>query len=152
MLNWRAHEIVEMVRPRDGIVNRDHRLCVAGGETDGVCVMTEDEAKKKWCPFVRLVVADATGADPSSVAANRVGVRGTREVKLPDAACCIASACMAWRWSETKRSAAFLEAVQAHMAASAKPNFNTSVQAVYAETGGKFERSEGYCGLAGAPQ
>lgn len=43
---------------------------------------------------------------------------------------CIASACMAWRWSEAKRTAAFLEAVQAHMATQAKPNFNTATQAV----------------------
>ena len=91
--------------------------------------MTEDEAKTKWCPQSRCA-----NQDPS----------------LHDN--CIASMCMAWRWSEAKRSAAFLEAVQAHMVASDKPNFNTSVQAVYAETGGKFERSEGYCGLAGAPQ
>lgn len=63
---------------------------------------------------------------------------------------CCASACAAWRWSEAKRSAAFLEAVQAHMQGMAKPNFNIAVQAVYAERGGQFERVEGYCGLAGA--
>lgn len=62
---------------------------------------------------------------------------------------CVASKCSAWRWSEAKRTLAFLEAVQAHMKAQPKPNFNTSVAAVYAETGGQFERSEGYCGLAG---
>lgn len=56
---------------------------------------------------------------------------------------------MSWRWSEAKRSAAFLEAVQKHMQADPKPNFNRSVQAVYAERGGQFERVEGYCGLAG---
>lgn len=65
---------------------------------------------------------------------------------------CIASRCMAWRWSETKRTAAFLDAVRKHMASAAKPNFNASVQAVYAETGGEFERSEGHCGLAGRPE
>lgn len=63
---------------------------------------------------------------------------------------CVASRCMAWRWSEPKRTAAFLEAVQAHMQTQPKPNFNTATQAVYAETGGKFERVEGFCGLAGA--
>lgn len=63
----------------------------------------------------------------------------------------VASQCMAWRWSETKRTAAFLEAVQAKMQSQDKPNFNTATQAVYAETGGKFERVEGFCGIAGQP-
>lgn len=62
---------------------------------------------------------------------------------------CIGAQCMAWQWSEGKRTAAFLEAVQAHMKAQAKPNFNTAVQAVYADAGSEFARSEGYCGLAG---
>lgn len=65
---------------------------------------------------------------------------------------CIGATCMAWRWSEPKRTAAFLEAVQKHMQAQDKPNFNTAAQAVFAETGGQFERSEGHCGLAGSPQ
>lgn len=65
---------------------------------------------------------------------------------------CIASHCMGWRWSEAKRSLAFLEAVQAHMKASAKPNFNKSVSEVWTESGGQFERVEGACGLAGTPQ
>ena len=97
--------------------------------------MTEDEAKAKWCPHVRLHGRDSRVID--------------FEVAQPWVAC-IGSACMAWRWSEAKRSAAFLEAVQAHMQGMAKPNFNTALQAVYAERGGQFERVEGYCGLAGA--
>lgn len=88
--------------------------------------MTEDEAKTKAC----------CGA-------------GYRPLENGH---CIASACMAWRWSEEKRTLAFLEAVQAHMKAQAKPNFNTATQAVWAETGGKFARIEGYCGLAGKPE
>ena len=107
--------------------------------------MTEDEAKTKWCPFAR----------PGSVRPEECGeVRGNRMMQgeVDTGALCVASACMSWRWSEAKRTAAFLEAVQAHMQASAKPNFNTAVQAVYDETGGKFERVEGYCGLAGSPQ
>lgn len=62
---------------------------------------------------------------------------------------CLASLCAGWRWDEAKRTSAFLEAVQAHMQASTKPNFNTAVQAVYAEKGGQFEHTEGHCGLAG---
>jgi hypothetical protein len=62
---------------------------------------------------------------------------------------CIGSACMAWRWGEAKRTVAFLEAVQTHMRQQPKPNFNTAVQAVYADAGSEFARTEGYCGLAG---
>lgn len=114
--------------------------------------MTEDEAKAKWCPFARTVEAWPTGP---TAPRNRVVKSSDDEQTLLEGLVgvqCVASACMAWRWSEAKRTAAFLEAVQAHMQASAKPNFNTAVQAVYAETGGKFERVEGYCGLAGSPQ
>jgi len=97
--------------------------------------MTEDEAKTKWCPN--------TMAAPCSYDTDGMGVREYGPYY------CRGSACMAWRWSEEKRTLAFLEAVQAHMKAQERPNFNTATQAVYAETGGKFARSEGYCGLAG---
>lgn len=101
--------------------------------------MTEDEAKTKWCPMARV----------DSTAANRGDQYGFQIDRDP---CCIGSACMAWRWSEPKRTLAFLEAVKTHMQGQAKPNFNTAVQAVFAETGGQFERVEGGCGLAGRPE
>lgn len=103
--------------------------------------MTEDEAKTKWCPHARV---DSTSSNRPNAGDNCDTSAG-----WPG---CIASACSQWRWSEAKRTAAFLEAVQKHMRAQAKPNFNTATQAVFAEKGGQFERTEGQCGLAGAPQ
>lgn len=50
---------------------------------------TEEEAKKLWCPHVRL--GDEQGA---SASINRAWGRG-----CPDAASCIASKCMAWNWA-----------------------------------------------------
>jgi hypothetical protein len=47
--------------------------------------MTEEEARQKWCPHVRVASAD-------DATVNRGGA-GPHE-----AICCIASACMAWRW------------------------------------------------------
>lgn len=105
--------------------------------------MTEDEAKTKWCPH-----AIASHTDPRG----RAGFERP-ELGLPADTfthACLGSDCMAWRWSEPKRTVAFLEAVQKHMQGQTKPNFNTATQAVYAETGGQFERVEGFCGLAGA--
>lgn len=106
--------------------------------------LTETEAKTKWCPFTRVagVVSRETGACASVNRENEevYGASGTE---------CIGPACMAWRWGEAKRTAAFLEAVQAHMKTQPKPNFNTAVQAVYADADSEFARTEGYCGLAG---
>lgn len=49
-------------------------------------LLTEDEAKTKWCPLAR-----ATNCGELPVAVNRIG-------KAPDNDCrCIASVCMAWR-------------------------------------------------------
>jgi hypothetical protein len=96
--------------------------------------MTEDEAKTKTCVQTLAAISDLTGGTNHSPAA------------------CIGSACMAWRWHEGKRAEAFHEAVREHMRASAKPSHSVSVQAVYAARGGEFERTEGFCGLAGSPQ
>jgi hypothetical protein len=51
-------------------------------------MMTEDEAKTKWCPMVRL--APLGPGESYKKSTNRMG-KGD-----PDS-CCIASDCMAWR-------------------------------------------------------
>lgn len=48
--------------------------------------MTEDEAKEKWCPFVRLLREDS---EVSGLVTNRGDQDGTLN--------CIAFDCMAWR-------------------------------------------------------
>lgn len=48
---------------------------------------SEDEARKRWCPFARIEAATS--------AINRLDVG---EVRWPIGCRCIASACMAWRW------------------------------------------------------
>ena len=55
--------------------------------------MTEEEAKKKWCPMVRISGAGSSGA---------ISNRGCTDEGVHDdmAQMCMASDCMAWRWEE----------------------------------------------------
>lgn len=112
--------------------------------------MTEDQAKKLWCPHVRV----SFGGNP----ANRIGSDAHRsagatsdpgmyQCKERDA-CCIGSACMAWRMTAptaTVRSK--------HDTAQAP--FLTSTPEAYEAVphGWIVERCprEGFCGLAGVP-
>lgn len=53
--------------------------------------MTEDEAKKKWCPLVRYKFS----SESDRPSCNRdIFSKGVME----DGTRCIASECMAWRW------------------------------------------------------
>ena len=86
--------------------------------------MTEAEARDRWCPL----------------SFNRDGL-------LP----CGASGCMAWRWSRAKETKAYLEAVQQLMKTSGV-DFKLASNKIWAESGSTFERTDGYCGLAGRPE
>ena len=59
-------------------------------------LMTEEEAKGKWCPKARVVHENADGA--MFTAGNAFG-DGCRSA----ATMCIGSACMAWRWTGPER-------------------------------------------------
>lgn len=58
-------------------------------------LMTEEEARGKWCPFVRvLAIADFASA---------AGVnRGATSESIPAGSTCLASACACWAWSEVR--------------------------------------------------
>lgn len=56
-------------------------------------MLTEKEAKTKWCPHVRAHAYVPEGG----VSVNRAYPDGVMNIER---ACCIASACMAWRWAE----------------------------------------------------
>lgn len=55
--------------------------------------MTDDEAKTKWCPFVRL------GGNLGSDAAGSTWNRWPGDKDPYDGSYCIGSACMAWRYT-----------------------------------------------------
>lgn len=82
--------------------------------------MTEDDARKRWCPFARTYHPE-TDADGETVAV--ASVNRARDGD-PDPWClCIASDCMTWRWNIS-------EGEQRQMGAGHLPR-------------------HGYCGLAG---
>ena len=59
--------------------------------------MTEDQARTKWCPMARVVVTHESGAQFGPM--NRTESCGDDKFMKPMGSFCIASACMAWRWS-----------------------------------------------------
>lgn len=97
-------------------------------------LLTEDQAREKWCPFARVAepwrFAGHESGQPASVNRGSDGVMASDGV--PNC-CCIASKCAAWRGQEDARSA---EAAEAEFRKSGLRVLVTWV---------------GYCGLAGEP-
>lgn len=61
--------------------------------------MTEDEAKTKWCPFVRIVRLEPLPEQTKDwVHVSGVNTDALGRCRIPASCTCIASACMAWRW------------------------------------------------------
>lgn len=58
---------------------------------------TEEEAKKCWCPFVRLVDGSA-GGGLEYMGNRRAGEGASVSPYVIAHSGCIASECMAWRW------------------------------------------------------
>lgn len=93
-------------------------------------MMTEEEARSKWCPFANVYVPySGTGAAGNRALNKGTGIQGSEKDAL-----CIGSACMAWR---------------------ARLRHKTCVLTVIDDFGPDYDKSEwdraGYCGLAGKP-
>jgi hypothetical protein len=94
-------------------------------------LLTEEEARKKWCPHTRVFARGGDFHDSGLTSANRTG----KGAKIAGS-CCIASECMSWRWGvQTDRGTAYAFASE-QMARNA-----------CAEN----DRLGGYCGLAEIP-
>jgi hypothetical protein len=94
--------------------------------------MTEDEAKAKWCPFVRQPQAVARQEGMDVVGGCNADAEGHRFPRHH----CIGSACMAWRWKFVQTNED-----QTRMSGMWPP-----MKAIYERT------DQGGCGLAGSPQ
>ena len=110
--------------------------------------MTEEDAKKCWCPFARASYTDKNGnAHIGTPSGNNRSAKGE-----PMIAClCIASKCAAWHWSE----------MRTHIVPTgyeANPSFIPPEGWIQDKTKGPDmvftpppEQRHGYCGLAGKP-
>jgi hypothetical protein len=104
-------------------------------------MLTEKQAKERWCPFGRSYVWAGPGRDGQPVTINRyvqeTDAQFTGELRplptTPHADClCIASRCMAWRWLSGRPK----------LGLEISPDGISRVP---------DEDQEGYCGLAGRP-
>ena len=66
--------------------------------------MTEDEAKEKWCPFVRIVGWEQFRDGEQAATCNRIP---NKDGSIDSCVACIGSSCMAWRVSEPAKKAEY---------------------------------------------
>jgi len=87
--------------------------------------MTEEEAKKKWCPMAKVMNINGGGGGNrwDGAASNK-----NKDAIGPVGATCVASDCMAWRWYDHVK-------------------FDAS-----GTSQGRPDDCPGYCGLAGKPK
>lgn len=109
--------------------------------------MTQDQAKTKWCPFVRHGDHGGGSFNRGSEASNALNEGRPGDNWMCN---CIASACMAWRWHLSPRPLT-----------DGLPHAGwTHISAEDTDDGAEFwvepeeltqARRRGYCGLAGTP-
>ncbi len=93
-------------------------------------MLTEEQAKEKWCPFARVVIGDEV--------ARASGNRFTSGHYHNEAARCLGSGCMLWKWGPAE----FLR-----LDANGNPDPDLSGPSPW--TYPKEESGRGYCGFGG---
>jgi hypothetical protein len=68
---------------------------------EGKMILTEEEAKKKWCPHTRLYQSNITQVFNRAVTVDKDSKMIASYDNCPGARC-IGSQCMAWTWVEPK--------------------------------------------------
>jgi hypothetical protein len=102
-------------------------------------ILTEEQAKTKWCPHVRQAVEHEEGL---RVADRELTMTNVDHTPNTITANCIGSACMQWRWAQ-KRNPDFVP--KNYMVATLPTHPADHVSPFIEDT------SRGYCGLAGKP-
>ena len=88
---------------------------------------TEDQAGDMYCPLAMTKGIPVSGPDV-----------------------CRGSKCMAWRWSQTKKTNAFSKRT-IEVAKEEGLKLHEAIDWVLKNENDQFKRTEGYCGLAGYP-
>ena len=157
------------IRPRAGMAacaGRSHLAGVVDDVEDGDVIVTEEEAKTKWCPFARVLPCDQVQEAekrPTLVARlqtyyNRIARTSGDNTTLDppnESTSCIASACMAWRQAQSRCVAEQTlpedqQLVGASHDEARAAGWVDSYSVGYPRHWSKFE-PQGYCGLAGTP-
>lgn len=63
-------------------------------------IMTEDEARRRWCPFGMQPIAGYAQPSSGLSTSQTYVISGNRA--QGDVPACLASQCMAWRWKDPK--------------------------------------------------
>lgn len=114
--------------------------------------MTEDEAKIKWCPFVRITLRTGHGAGNKVMDGDWGGPQGPNNISK--ASRCIGSKCMAWRETNPAVAAGMLSRNMVPNPAYSEFEFSIPAVPAMIEVPGDPQPgspAEGYCGLAGKP-
>lgn len=126
-------------------------------------IVTETEAKERWCPHARvpLYAACATGEE-SPAAANRAAPGSSESVRAGAAEqCrCLGSGCMAWRWIAPPvprmQTRHYSQAELVALREARTPGGYVEVRQTDLPRVAEALRHEadglGYCGLSGAPK
>jgi hypothetical protein len=110
-------------------------------------MITEDQAKERWCPFARYAIFSRHG---QSSAANRLG--DDNGLHINHKSCrCIASQCMAWRW-ERIVDENLIEAIKRYRS---ETGAGLHEAKAFVEAHPEYRTAppptRGYCGLASKP-
>lgn len=108
-------------------------------------MITEAEAKKKWCHMARVTYGGISDEGRRHIIMNRdVSEFTATNIMEKDTCKCLASACMAWRW--------FDDLTDDGTACNHKPSAKAArVPEPPPAMGRPLDERRGYCGLAGSP-
>ncbi len=65
-----------------------------------MAVLTEDEAKKRWCPYTRVALSEGMAANRSGAKDCGLDPSGVGYANIYEETRCLGSGCMMWEWEK----------------------------------------------------